>query len=105
MDSWEGSATLEWWANPSTCLGAFGVRVSVRVTGAEWTSDAVIDPPLTEDDQELFGFLMDLDPVFTLRFDARGTLMVNVVAGDGTGLILTAYEAKAAQPLGSRQVW
>ncbi len=95
MDSWEGTATLAWWANESTCLGTFGARVSVRVTGTDWASDVVLDPPLSEDDREVFGFLMDLDPVFTLRFDERSTLLVNVVSGDNECLALTVFEAEA----------
>jgi hypothetical protein len=47
MDSYEGLATLEWWANPSTCSGEWGVRVMVRVTGGGWSCNAVLEPPLS----------------------------------------------------------
>ncbi|WP_370093309.1 hypothetical protein [Streptacidiphilus sp. MAP12-20] len=105
MDSWAGIATLEWWANRSTCLGTFGARATIRVTAADWMSAAVLDPPLSDDDREVFGLLMDLDPVFTLRFEEGSTLLVNVVDGHEEGLALTAYEAEAGQRVGSRQVW
>ncbi|MET9604139.1 hypothetical protein ABZZ17_03625 [Streptomyces sp. NPDC006512] len=95
MDVWEGTAVLEWWANRSTCLGAFGLRIRVSASDALWACDAVLDPPLSEDDQEVFDFLMDLDPVFTLRFDEASSLTVHVVAGEDAALALTAYEPEA----------
>jgi hypothetical protein len=105
MDGYEGPAMLEWWANRSTCLGALGVRVTVRVTGNDWTCDAVFDPPLSAEDREGFDFLMELDPLFTLRFDEGSTLLVDVVAaGDERRLALTAYRAETAESAGSRRV-
>lgn len=105
MDSYEGTATLEWWANRSTCLGRLGVRVAVRVTGNDWTCDAVLEPPLSAEDQENFDFLMKLDPLFTLRLDEGSMLLVNVAAaGEDGRLILTAYETEEAESAGSRQV-
>ncbi|UWE10172.1 hypothetical protein [Actinacidiphila bryophytorum] len=103
MDSFEGAATLEWWANRSTCLAGFGVRVAVRVSGNDWTCEAVPDPPLAGEDQDSFGFLMALDPVFTLRFDDESLLHVNVaVAGRDGRLTLTAYRAEPGEPAGTR---
>lgn len=105
MDSYEGTATLEWWANPSTCLARLGVRVAVRVTASGWTCEAILEPPLTGEDKESFDFLMQLDPLFTLRLDEESTLLVNVVAaGDGGQLILTDGQIEAAGAAGSRQV-
>jgi hypothetical protein len=96
MDSYEGSATLEWWANRSTCLARFGVRVAIHVTGDDWTCEAILEPPLSAEDRESFDFLMKLDPVFTLGFDEESTLLVNVVpAGDHGRLILTAFQGRA----------
>lgn len=105
MDSYEGTATLEWWANRSTCLGRFGVRVEVGVTGSGWTCGAALEPSLTGEDRESFDFLMALDPLFTLRFDEETVLHVNVaVTEDGGGLTLAAYEAEAAEAAGSRRL-
>ncbi|WP_433893331.1 hypothetical protein [Streptomyces sp. CA-111067] len=105
MDSFEGIATLEWWANRSTCLARLGVRVAVRISGNDWACDAVLEPPLTAEDREGFDFLMAFDPLFTLRFDEEGMLHVNVVAaGDDGRLTLTAYQAEAAETAGSRRL-
>jgi hypothetical protein len=101
MDSFEGAATLEWWANESMCLAGFGVRVAVRVTGNDWTCEAVPDPPLIGEDQENFGFLMALDPLFTLRFDDESLLHVNVAAAGDGRLALTAYRAEPGEPAGT----
>ncbi|MFI6703843.1 hypothetical protein ACIBJC_33735 [Streptomyces sp. NPDC050509] len=91
MDSYEGTATLEWWANRSTCLSRFGVRVAVRVADNHWTCNANLEPLLSAESRESFTFLMQLDPHFTLRFDDDGTLLVNVVETGVEGrLILTA---------------
>lgn len=46
MDSYEGTATLEWWANRSTSLGRFGVQVAVRTGGDTWMSEATLESPL-----------------------------------------------------------
>ena len=104
MDSYEGTARLEWWANRSTCWGRLGVRVTVRVTGNDWTCDAILEPPLSAEDRENFDVLMKLDPLFTLRFDEGNILLVNVVAaGEDGQLVLTADETEAAEPAGSGQ--
>ncbi|MDI9834406.1 hypothetical protein [Streptomyces sp. KAU_LT] len=105
MDSYEGTATLEWWANRSKCLARLGVRVAVRVTGNNWTCDAILEPSLTAEDRESFDLLMALDPLFTLRFDEEGMLHVSVAAtGDDGRLTLTAYQAEAEEPAGTRQL-
>lgn len=105
MDSYEGTATLEWWANRSTCLARFGVRVSVGVTGNDWTCDATLEPSLTGEDRESFDFLMALDPLFTLRFDEESMLHVNVAAtNDGGGLTLTACHGEAMEVAGARRL-
>ncbi|MFD3458069.1 hypothetical protein ACFWVC_38630 [Streptomyces sp. NPDC058691] len=105
MDSYEGTATLEWWANRSTCLARLGVRVAARVTGNDWTCDAILEPSLTAEDRESFNSLMALDPLFTLRFDEESMLHVSVAAtGDDGRLTLTAYQAGAEESAGTRQL-
>ncbi|MEV5516360.1 hypothetical protein AB0L50_26220 [Streptomyces flaveolus] len=105
MDSYEGLATLEWWANPSTCLAKLGVRVTVRVTADGWSCDAVLDPSLSAEDREGFEFLMAVDPLFTLRFEGESTVHVNVIAaGDDGGLTLTSFEAETSVSPGTGQL-
>ncbi|MFD4693203.1 hypothetical protein [Streptomyces sp. NPDC058463] len=105
MDSYEGPATLEWWANRSTCMGRLGVRVAVRAAGDNWTCEATLETPLAAEDRENFYFLMQLDPRFTLRFDDASALLVTVVeTGVEERLILNAAEADTAESTGSRHV-
>ncbi|MHA4813080.1 hypothetical protein ACXZ65_01865 [Streptomyces aculeolatus] len=105
MDSYEGSATLEWWANRSTCLHRVGVRVAVRAIGNDWACDAFLEPPLSAGERESFDFLMRLDPLFTLRLDEESTLLVDVVAaGKGGRLVLTTPRTEAAESAGRRQM-
>ncbi|MEU9396500.1 hypothetical protein AB0D86_41695 [Streptomyces sp. NPDC048324] len=104
MDSYEGSATLEWWANPSTCLARFGVRVAVRVTGDAWTCDAILEPALSAEDRESLDFLMALDPLFSLSFDDDSMLHVNVAEADDVRLTLTPYQQEPADMAGTRQL-
>ncbi|MEZ0091781.1 hypothetical protein [Streptacidiphilus sp. EB129] len=94
MDSYQGAATLEWWADGSTCLGEFDVQVSVCVADGNWACEAELGPErLSDGHREVFDLLMDLDPVFTLRFDEGTEILVNVLrAGDGQRLALTVYE-------------
>lgn len=102
VDSYEGTATLEWWGNRSACLGRFGVRVAVRVTGGDWMCEAFLEPPLAEEEWESFDFLMRLDPLFTLHFDEESALPVSVVAAGSDGrLVLSAYQAEAVESAGS----
>ncbi|MFJ2091669.1 hypothetical protein ACIOEW_20705 [Streptomyces sp. NPDC087901] len=91
MDSYEGTATLEWWANQSTCLSRLGVRIAVCVVGSHWTCTANLEPPLSAGERQNFALLMQLDPHFTLRFDEENTLLVCVVEAEVERLLsLTA---------------
>ncbi|MGW1196984.1 hypothetical protein ACWD4B_14285 [Streptomyces sp. NPDC002536] len=100
MDTYEGPAGLEWQANRSTILGGFNVSVTACATGSGWTCDAVLEDPLPEDHQESFDVLVQVDPVFTLRFDEGSEILVNVVTAEHGGrLTLTAYES--AESVGS----
>ncbi|MBM9504568.1 hypothetical protein [Actinacidiphila acididurans] len=96
MDSYQGLATLEWWANGSTCLFDLAVRVEVRVTGADWRCSAFPAEPLSAVAVEAFDFLMALDPVFTLRFEDDGTIVVHAMAEDER-LTLTLSEPATGQ--------
>jgi hypothetical protein len=92
VDRYQGSAQLEWWANRSTCLGTFTVEVDVALgAGSDWDAEAVLTPPLTGDDLEVFEFLMALSPFFTLQFNDGSTFPVGVEVVPG-GLRLTPDE-------------
>lgn len=66
---------------------------AVRVAGDDWACDTWLGPErLPDDHREVFVLLAELDPVFTLRFDEGGEILVNVSVGDGECLALTAYE-------------
>src|SRR5690348_2732629 len=94
MDSYDGSATLEWWANPSTCLGSFRVTLTTSVVSGGWKGVAIPDSPISESDREGLDFLMQLDPVFTLRFTDDSTVLVDVIAERADeSLILSPFES------------
>ncbi|MFI1094436.1 hypothetical protein [Streptomyces sp. NPDC020917] len=103
MDDYEGPATLEWWANRSTCLGDFPVHVTVRVAGDRWTCQASLNDPPADGGREAFAFLMALDPVFTLRFAEDSALLVDVTENGDGYLELTAFEPVESQ--GTRRLW
>ncbi|MEU8779691.1 hypothetical protein [Streptomyces sp. NPDC048606] len=96
MDSFQGTGTLEWWANAATNLAGYEVQVSVRVLDGHWSCEAFLDSEhLSADHRDAFDFLMNLDPVFTLRFADGGEILVDALkVGDGARLVLTAYEPK-----------
>ncbi|MGW6952288.1 hypothetical protein [Streptomyces xanthophaeus] len=90
MDRFVGQARLEWWANPSTCLGTYEIDITVtvavdavgtlRATGRHAKS-------LDTTEREGWDFLMELDPHFSLAFpgEDRGGITVRVVeAENGT---------------------
>lgn len=61
------------------------MRVAVR-SGDNWTCEATPESHLAAEDRESFGYLMQLDPHFTLRFDDASALLVNVAeTGVGAG--------------------
>jgi len=49
MDTYEGPARLEWWANPATCLGSIDVRVLVVSDEAGWRVSAAVASPMTSE--------------------------------------------------------
>ncbi|KUN95114.1 hypothetical protein AQJ84_23900 [Streptomyces resistomycificus] len=68
-------AHLEWWANTSTCLARIPVSVEAA-TGDAWRATAL--PELDPETRDSLAFLIDLSPVFTLRF--KNDAVVEVVA-------------------------
>jgi hypothetical protein len=86
----DGSAAhLEWWANPSTCLARIPVRLTRAAEDDAWDAEAATE--FGEEERDGLHFLVDIDPVFTLRL-ANDSVTVVVVrpSGDFTRLRLTA---------------
>ncbi|MFD4116800.1 hypothetical protein ACFWSJ_25515 [Streptomyces niveus] len=66
MNSREGTAHLEWWANPSTCLVRIPVKVTSTPGGAAW--NAALPPGIDGEARESVQDLIDADPFCTLHF-------------------------------------
>ena len=63
MDRYEGPARLEWWANPSMCIGEYGVDFTVTIDQAGvWRASARFAVELDGEGREGWDFLMELDP-------------------------------------------
>ncbi|MFG2750997.1 hypothetical protein [Streptomyces xanthophaeus] len=90
MDRFAGQARLEWWANPSSCLGTYDIDIDITVTvDAVGTLRATGRHAISLDttQREGWDFLMETDPHFTLAFpgEDRGGITVRVVeAENGT---------------------
>lgn len=100
MDTHEGGARLEGWANRSTSRGRFDVRVTARATDGGRPVRSDLDGPHSADHHEVFDGLMQADPVFTLCCDEGSGILVDVaVAGDGGRLALPVCEpAESGSP-------
>jgi hypothetical protein len=93
MDRFEGRCWLDWWANSSTNLGGSEVSVVITPTETGWDAHGQL---VSDEDQEGFAFLCDLDPVFTLRFEDGSTIAVTVIpAGGHHRFTLTEYTGPA----------
>ncbi|GAA1181634.1 hypothetical protein F4556_006002 [Kitasatospora gansuensis] len=90
-DRYRGTATLEYWANPLTCLGSFRVSLTVSVAEGSWRGIAIPDGARSERAREGLDFLLLIDPVFTLRLPDGSTRLVSAVA-EGERLALGAVE-------------
>lgn len=89
MDRFEGRCHLDWWANPLTCLASVEITLTAAVTDTGWTADGRL---AGDNDEDRFAFLLDLDPVFTLRFDDESTIEVTVHPGlESDRFTLTEY--------------
>lgn len=89
MNGGEGTAHLEWWANPSTCLARIPVRVTSAPDGAAW--NAAASPALDGHERESVQDLIDADPFCTLRFGDDSAVEVEAAhSGDVNYLRLSA---------------
>ncbi|MFE9106649.1 hypothetical protein [Actinomadura geliboluensis] len=92
MDTYEGAARLEWWANRDTCLSTVNVRVAIVSDDSGWRVSATFVPSLTSEEREGWMFLVALSPYCTLRFDddEDATIDVRVDAPGEGELTLSA---------------
>jgi hypothetical protein len=92
MDTYEGPARLEWWANPDTCLGSVNVSVLVVSDDSGWRVSAAFASPMSSEDRAGWEFLMALAPYFSLRFegDEDAAIDVRMDEPDEGELTLTA---------------
>ncbi|WP_405439553.1 hypothetical protein [Streptomyces niveus] len=95
MNGREGTAHLEWWANPSTCLVRIPVRVTSAPGGAAW--NAALSPVLDGDVREGVQDLIDADPFCTLHFDDGSAVSVEAAhSGDVNDVWLRVVSAPDA---------
>ncbi|MET7808322.1 hypothetical protein [Micromonospora chersina] len=99
MDRFEGRCWLDWWANPSTLLGSIEVTVDIAATDAGWRARGRL---VSDEDQEAFGFLSDLDPVFLLRFEDGSTVAVTVHPKGLRDFSLTEYAGSLRRSVENR---
>jgi hypothetical protein len=85
MDTYEGPAQLEWWANRQTCLSSADVRVRVISDASGWHVSAAFTSPLTGEDREGWAFLRELSPYFTLRFEEDEDAAIDVHVDEPRG--------------------
>jgi hypothetical protein len=91
MDRFEGRCHLDWWANPITCLASVEITLAIAVTDMGWTAEGRLASD-NRDEREDFALLLDMDPVFTLRFADESTNEVTVHPGlKGDRFTLTEY--------------
>ncbi|MGW6845882.1 hypothetical protein [Streptomyces sp. NPDC054958] len=96
MDSYDCTATLEWWANPSMRLGSFRVALTVSMLSNGRRRIATPRSPMPEPERERLDLLLRLDPVCSLRFEDDSTVLVHVSAEDADGrLVLIPRESAA----------
>jgi hypothetical protein len=92
MDTYEGPARLEWWANRDTCLSSVKVRVLVMGDDSGWHASAAFASPMTSEDRGGWDFIRALSPYFILRVegDEDATIDVRVDEPSEGELRLTA---------------
>lgn len=88
MERFEGRCWLDWWANSSTLLGSVEVAVVAAATDAGWRARGRL---VSDEDQEGFAFLSDLDPVFLMRFEDGRSIAVTVHPDGHREFGLTEY--------------
>jgi hypothetical protein len=91
MDRFEGRCHLDWWTNPITCLASVEIALAIAVTDMGWTAEGRLATD-NDDEREGFALLLDMDPVFALRFDDESTIDVTVHPSlEGDRFTLTEY--------------
>ena len=100
MDRFEGRCWLDWQANSSIIIGDFEISVVITATESGW--DARGELLASDDECELFTFLGDIDPVFTLRFQDGSTVQVTLTPAGDRRFTLTEYTGPASRQAGHR---
>jgi hypothetical protein len=98
MDRFEGRCWLDWRANSSTTFGGFEISVVITPTGSGW--DARGELLASDDERELFTFLCDMDPVFTLRFHDSSTVQVTLTPTGDRRCTLSEQTGPASRQVG-----
>lgn len=93
MDTYEGGARLEWWANRNTCLCSLDVHVVIVSDDAGCRVSATFASPPTAEEREGWTFLLALSPYWTLRFDADEDTAIDVHVEEPTEGELTLSAA------------
>jgi hypothetical protein len=99
MDRFEGRCWLDWQANSSTIFGGFEVSVVITPAGPGWDAHGQL---VSDDEREVFAFLCDMDPVFTLRFQDGGTVQVTLTPTGDRRFTLTEYTGPASRQIDHR---
>ena len=71
----ETDAHLEWWADSLSCLARIEVRLTVSRRVEGWATLTVTE---SEIDDGTLSFLLELEPLLTLRFPDNSQLEVRV---------------------------
>lgn len=95
VDRYEGRCWLDWWANPSTNLAGTAVSVAITSASTGWDARArLIDPAARSG----LAFLVEIDPVFLLRFSDAGAIPVTVDLTHADHVTLTEYPGTEHRP-------
>jgi hypothetical protein len=96
-DQLNSIAWLEWWANGSTLLARFQVRVTISHRGDGWAAFGRLAEGV---DPKEFEFMCEIDPVFRLLFPDESTIAVEVLPiACGMGFTLNAYVGPSSRPI------
>ncbi len=99
VDRFEGRCWLDWWANSTTNLAGCEVSLVITPTETGWDARGRLG---SDEDQEAFAFLCELDPVFTLRFSDGSTVDVVVTPTDHRWFTLVEYTGSADRQINYR---
>ncbi|MFI8404962.1 hypothetical protein ACIGG5_32565 [Streptomyces sp. NPDC085463] len=94
MDRFTGRARLEWWANQAICLEAYTIDITDTAdttgTAGTWQATGRHAPALDSTQREGWGFLMEMDPYFSIVFPGKHSsgILVRVLEAEDSTLTL-----------------